>query len=118
MSGWPDAFVRFRRETVDLIRRRWHWLTLAAIAGNLTVFAVLLVSLRALDVPATQVSLTEAFAAWALARLLGSIPITPGGIGVVELALTTMVDDPSRLPMMFPVVVPMLAGASFAGTPL
>ena len=30
----------------------------------------------------------EAFAAWALARLLGTIPITPGGIGVVELSLT------------------------------
>jgi uncharacterized protein (TIRG00374 family) len=40
-------------------------------------------------VAASQVSLSEAFAAWALARLLGSIPITPGGIGVVELALTS-----------------------------
>ena len=30
----------------------------------------------------------EAFAAWSLARILGSIPITPGGIGVVELSLT------------------------------
>ena len=30
----------------------------------------------------------QAFAAWSLARLLGSIPITPGGIGVVELSLT------------------------------
>ena len=30
----------------------------------------------------------EAFAAWSLARLLGSIPVTPGGIGVVELSLT------------------------------
>jgi uncharacterized membrane protein YbhN (UPF0104 family) len=34
------------------------------------------------------VSIGEAFAAWALARLLGSIPITPGGIGVVELSLS------------------------------
>ena len=33
-------------------------------------------------------SVEEAFAAWSLARLLGSIPITPGGIGVVELSLT------------------------------
>ena len=28
------------------------------------------------------------FAAWALARILGSIPITPGGIGIVELSLS------------------------------
>ena len=30
----------------------------------------------------------EAFAAWALVRLLGSVPITPGGIGIIELGLT------------------------------
>jgi uncharacterized protein (TIRG00374 family) len=47
-----------------------------------------LLSLRAFDVPASEVSLVEAFAAWSLARLLGTIPITPGGIGVVELGLT------------------------------
>ena len=54
----------------------------------MTVFLVLLISLRALQVPADQVTVVQAFAAWSLARLLGSIPITPGGIGVVELSLT------------------------------
>ena len=34
-------------------------------------------------------TLVEAFAAWSLVRLLGSIPITPGGIGIVEVGLTT-----------------------------
>jgi uncharacterized protein (TIRG00374 family) len=52
------------------------------------VFLVLLVSLRALDVPEAEVSTVEAFAAWALVRLIASIPITPGGIGIVELGLT------------------------------
>ena len=33
-------------------------------------------------------SIAEAFAAWAVARALGAIPITPGGVGVVELSLT------------------------------
>jgi uncharacterized membrane protein YbhN (UPF0104 family) len=50
---------------------------------------VLLVSLRVLGVSASEVSAVEAFAAWSLVRLLGSIPITPGGLGVVELGLTT-----------------------------
>jgi uncharacterized protein (TIRG00374 family) len=50
---------------------------------------VLLVSLRALDVPAAEVTAVEAFAAWSLVRLLGTIPITPGGIGIIELGLTT-----------------------------
>jgi len=36
----------------------------------------------------SQVSIVEAFAAWSLTRVLGSIPITPGGFGIEELALT------------------------------
>jgi uncharacterized membrane protein YbhN (UPF0104 family) len=86
---WNGAsFERFRRDAVELLKRRWHALTLATFAGSFTVFLVLVVSLRALQVPADQVTIVEAFAAWSLARLLGSIPITPGGIGVVELSLT------------------------------
>ena len=84
-----EAFVRFRGRAIGLLRRRWHWITLGTLAGQLTVFLVLLVSLRVLDVPARKVSATEAFAAWSLVRLLASAPITPGGIGVVELGLTS-----------------------------
>jgi uncharacterized membrane protein YbhN (UPF0104 family) len=83
-----ESFVRFRRSSLDLLRRRWHVLTLATLAGHLTVFALLLVSLRAFGVTAAEVSFDEAFAAWALVRILGAIPLTPGGIGVVELGLT------------------------------
>jgi uncharacterized protein (TIRG00374 family) len=83
-----ESFERFRDDVIVLLRRRWHLLTLVTYVGTLSVFLVLLFSLRACGVPAAQVSLVEAFAAWALARLLGSIPITPGGIGVVELGLT------------------------------
>src|SRR4030095_8046519 len=79
---------RSRGDAADLLRRRWHLLTRASYAGTLTVFLVLLFSLRACGVQGSEVSLAEAFAAWSLARLLGSIPITPGGIGVVELGLT------------------------------
>ena len=52
------------------------------------VFLLLLLSLRAVGVTASEVSWVEAFAAWALVRIIGTIPITPGGIGVVELSLT------------------------------
>jgi uncharacterized protein (TIRG00374 family) len=83
-----ESFERFRRDSLELLRRRWHILTLATYAGTLTVFLVLLVSLRAFGATGSEVSLAEAFAAWALARILGSVPITPGGIGVVELGLT------------------------------
>ncbi len=82
------SFVRFRNETVKLLARRWHVLTLATLAGQLTVFLVMLASIRVCGVHASQVDLIEAFAAWSVARLLGSLPITPGGIGIVEVGLT------------------------------
>jgi uncharacterized protein (TIRG00374 family) len=88
--GWTgESFVRFRNDAVHLLGRRWHVLTLATLAGQLTVFVLFLVSLRVFDVSAGEVSAVEAFAAWSLVRLLGSLPITPGGIGVVEVGLTT-----------------------------
>jgi putative heme transporter len=86
--GWPDRLVSFRGGTVELIRRRWHLLTLAAIVGNLAVFAVLLVSLRALGIGSSELTWIEAFAGWSLARTLQLIPLTPGGVGPVELGLT------------------------------
>jgi uncharacterized protein (TIRG00374 family) len=85
-----ESLARFRRDTIGLLRRRWHVLTLATLAGQLTVFLVLLVSLRVLDVPASEVSGIEVFAAWSIIRVLGSLPITPGGLGVVELGLTSL----------------------------
>jgi uncharacterized protein (TIRG00374 family) len=85
-----ESFVRFRYETIGLLRRRWHVLTLATLAGHLSVFAVLVVSLRVLDVPAAEVTWVEAFAAWSIVRVLGSLPITPGGLGIVELGLTSL----------------------------
>jgi putative heme transporter len=85
-----ESFVRFRDETIDLLRRRWHVITLATLAGHLSVYAVLLVSLRVLDVPASEVTWIEAFAAWSVVRVLGSLPITPGGLGIVELGLTSL----------------------------
>jgi putative heme transporter len=84
-----ESFVRFRANAIGLLRRRWHVLTLSTLAGQLTVFLLFLVSLRVLDVSSHEVNAIEAFAAWSLVRLLGSLPITPGGIGVVEVGMTT-----------------------------
>jgi uncharacterized protein (TIRG00374 family) len=88
LTGLGETFVRFRNETIDVLRERWHVLTVATIVGHLTVFAILLVALRACGVGSSQVSWVEALAAWGLIRLLTAVPITPGGLGVVELGLS------------------------------
>jgi uncharacterized protein (TIRG00374 family) len=88
-AAWNgQAFVRFRDEAIVLIRGRWWYLTLTTLANHLSVFLLLVVSLRAVGITRLEVTLVEAFAAWALSRVIGSIAPTPGGIGFVELGLT------------------------------
>ena len=67
--------------------QRGLW-ALSSFTGGATLDAVEHV-LRALGVPATQVNFEEAFAAWAFVRLIGTVPITPGDVGIVEFGLTT-----------------------------
>jgi putative heme transporter len=87
--GWGgESLAGFRGRTLALLRRRWHVLTLATLVGHLTVFLVLLGCLHAVGVPASDVSGVEAFAAWALVRILGALPLTPAGLGFVELGLS------------------------------
>jgi uncharacterized membrane protein YbhN (UPF0104 family) len=83
-----EGFVRYRNETIELIRRRWWYLTLTTLANHLSVFLILVVSVRAVGVSRAEITIVEAFAAWAVSRVLGSIAPTPGGLGFVELGLT------------------------------
>jgi uncharacterized protein (TIRG00374 family) len=86
---WGGAsFTRFRSRALGLLRRRWHVITIATLAGHLTVFVLLLVCLRVTGVSEAEVTAIEAFAAWALVRILGAVPLTPAGVGIVEVGLT------------------------------
>jgi uncharacterized protein (TIRG00374 family) len=88
-EGWGSRFVEFRNQSVDLLRRRWLWVTGATILSHLSLYALLLASLRHMSVSAETVTGAEALAVFALVRLLTALPITPGGIGFVEVGYTT-----------------------------
>ena len=88
VSWGGDAFVRFRRDARDLLKSRWHVITLTTLAGHLSMWFVLVIALRAVGIPWDSVSLAESFAAWSLVRVIGQIPIVPGGFGVIEVGLT------------------------------
>jgi putative heme transporter len=87
-SWGAESFVRFRAQALGLLRRRWHVITIGTLAGHLTVFVLLVVCLRAVGTSTSEVSLVEAFAAWALVRILGAVPLTPAGVGIVEIGLS------------------------------
>jgi putative heme transporter len=85
--NWERGAVAFRAQAITLLRRRWHWLTVTTLTSHLSLFLVLLLALRHVGVSEAEVSWVEALAAFALVRLLSAFPITPGGLGVVELGL-------------------------------
>ena len=88
VSWGGESFGRFRADALGLLERRWHVITAATLLGHLTVFVLLLVCLRAVGVSDSEISWIEAFAAWSLIRILGAFPLTPGGLGIVEIGLT------------------------------
>jgi uncharacterized membrane protein YbhN (UPF0104 family) len=83
--GWGDAAVRFRRESNDLVARRWLALTITTTVSHLSLFVVFLLTVRLVGIGGAEVTWAEALGIFALARLLSAAPITPGGVGLVEL---------------------------------
>jgi putative heme transporter len=80
--------ARLREEVGTLIRTRGRRLTLATIISDLGWWGVLQTSLWACGVPQTQVSWQMCFAGFAVARAISSVPVTPGGLGMIDYILT------------------------------
>jgi uncharacterized membrane protein YbhN (UPF0104 family) len=83
-----QGFLNFKHHAADLIKRRGWPMSISTLASDLCGWFVQLACLRACGVPASEVSWEKSFAGYALIRLLTTIPITPGGIGITEVGLT------------------------------
>ena len=90
VEGWDARAVGFRASVVELLHHRWRRITVTSVISHLSLFAVLLVALRHVGVADHEVSWQLVLAAFAFVRLVSAVPITPGGLGVVELGLTAM----------------------------
>jgi uncharacterized protein (TIRG00374 family) len=100
VTGWGAAAVRFRTATVGLLAGRWKRLTVATLISHLSLYLVLLLALRQIGVSGDQISWVEVLAAFAVVRLVSALPVTPGGLGVVELGYAAVlglgVDEATR----------------------
>ena len=83
--GWVERLGQLRATSLLVIRSRWLRLTLAAIVAHLALFALLLVAVRSVGIGPETLSFPTVFAGFAFVRLLQVLPITPGGVGLVEL---------------------------------
>ena len=97
VAGLAERVSRFRSDTVGLLQHRWFQLTLATLVSHLSLYVVLLITLRHVGVSQEELSWIQALAAFSFVRLISALPITPGGVGVVELgyvaALTIGLDQ-------------------------
>jgi uncharacterized membrane protein YbhN (UPF0104 family) len=88
VSGWDQAAVRFRRQSNDLVARRWPALTLTTLISHVGLYLVFLFTTRLVGISAAQVSWVQLLGIFSLGRLLTAAPITPGGVGLAELTYT------------------------------
>ena len=80
-----SATIQFRDNLLHVAGKRWPWITAATVANHASMAALFLVSLRAVGVSSDDVSMPWVLLAFALGRLLVMIPVSPGGLGLVDL---------------------------------
>ena len=97
VEGWGAKAAAFRADTSHLLGRRWGRLTVTTLVSHISLYLVLLVALRHVGVAQDELSWIAILAAFAFVRLVSALPVTPGGVGVVELGyaavLTLGLDD-------------------------
>ena len=88
-TGGPtvEGIVRQRDQMVSSLGARWRAALLAAVGNWLLDYFALVCALKACGV---DPRLSLVLLAYAVAAVLGMIPITPGGVGFVEAGLTAM----------------------------
>ena len=87
VHGWARATTRFRSRARELLAPRWPAITGAALLSHLSLYLVLLVTLRHVGVGDAEVGWAQVLFVFAFARLATAIRFTPGGAGVVEAVL-------------------------------
>ena len=85
LTTWGEKAVEFRKRTIVLVEKRWLWITLTTVLSQLALWFVLLLCLRHVGISEQEVSTLQTLAVFAFGRLLAAVPITPGGVGFVEL---------------------------------
>lgn len=78
---WDEAVARLHEQTRDVVRRGWAAMTFGTIGYHAVYFVLFWLCLASVGV---SVNAGVLLAAFALGRLLTSVAVTPGGLGLVE----------------------------------
>jgi putative heme transporter len=81
------SLAAFRGRAAGLVAARGWRITVTTAAANVILWLALLACLRGTGLSQAQVPWQTSLAAFAFVRLLTVLPITPGGLGIIELGL-------------------------------
>jgi uncharacterized protein (TIRG00374 family) len=85
LTGLPDRLLRERNSVTMVLGQRWWQALLLAVGRWLLDYLTLLAALTAVHADPRPSTVLLAFCA---AQFLGTLPLTPGGLGFVEAGLT------------------------------
>lgn len=83
-TAWADRASAFRSRLAGLLRDRGIVLSAAALVSQLSVFAVMVATMRFSGIAEVEVAWAEALAVFASVRLASAVPILPGNVGFAE----------------------------------
>jgi putative heme transporter len=90
VTTWPDRSVALRADTIDVLRHHGLGL-LGCIVGGYVVNGVLLVlCLWACGITGAEMPFTLGFLLYTVGRIATIVNLTPGGVGVVEIAYSAV----------------------------
>jgi uncharacterized membrane protein YbhN (UPF0104 family) len=79
------ATLQFRHNVIGIVHRRWKQLTAATLLNNLAQVALFVGCLRVVGITEDEIGTAWIILSYSLGRLLVAIPISPGGVGLVDL---------------------------------
>jgi uncharacterized membrane protein YbhN (UPF0104 family) len=86
VEHWGEVAVRFRRQTITLVSTQGIALTVSTVVSHLALFLVLLLAVRHVGISKNEISAAQVLGVFAFGRLVTALPLTPGGLGLVELS--------------------------------
>jgi len=84
------SLAQFKSQTARTVYRRGWLLTWTTLANQAVGFVLVLIIVRAMGITAGHVTYVAVFTSFAVARLAGAIPITPGGLGTLDAAFISL----------------------------
>jgi uncharacterized protein (TIRG00374 family) len=90
ITTWPQQVVKMREDLVEELRRDGVRLLATVVSGYLLNGILLVVCLWACGASRSQLPLSLGLMLYAIGRIATIVQITPGGVGITEIAYTAV----------------------------